>query len=267
MRADDLPVYPMSKCPICDSTAIATLFDRLDVWRCTRCGMRFRNPQPSDEELVRFYDNSFRPENVVANNTGMAGTTEDLARQYVSHLDDKIGVSRKRVLEFGAGLGITCQALRNRGANVTAIEPFAWRECAKSGVLTYRSLDDLPQDAKYNLILSLEVIEHVRAPLPTFRELQNRLLPGGWLYVATPNAASLRARLHGSRWKELGKYGHLLFYTPNTLELALKQSGFPVCARVKNPVRYAKNPGTILAHYVLQFAGLDGELRYLAQAT
>ena len=256
----------MSKCPICDSATIATLFRQLNVWRCTRCGMRFRNPQPSEEELARFYDSAFRPENVVTNKTVMAGTTEDLARQYVSHLEDKIGISRKKVLEFGAGLGITCQALRNMGANVTAIDPFAWRECAKSGVPTYRSLAELPQDAK-DLVLSLEVVEHVRAPLTIFRELQNRLLPGGWLYVATPNAASLRARLYGSRWKELTKYGHLLFYTPDTLELALKQSGFPICARVKNPVRYAKNPGKTLAHYVLQFAGLDGELRYLAQAT
>ena len=197
----------------------------------------------------------------------MAGTTEDLARQYVSHLEDKIGISRKQVLEFGAGLGITCRALQDLGANVTAIEPFAWRECAKLGVLTYRSLDELPRNAKFDVILSLEVIEHVRTPLPTFRELQSRLLPGGWLYVATPNAASLRARVHGPRWKELGKFGHLLFYTPNTLELALKQSGFPVCARVKSPMRYAKKPGKRLAHYVLQLVGLDGELRYLAQAT
>src|SRR5438067_1930666 len=122
----------MTHCPTCESTRIEILFARLSVWRCEQCGMKFRNPQPSDDDLFRYYDDAFRPENVLANNTGMAGTTDDLARQYASHLEDKIGVARKKVLEFGAGLGITCVALRNLGADVTAVEPFAWRECRKS---------------------------------------------------------------------------------------------------------------------------------------
>jgi SAM-dependent methyltransferase len=256
----------MSHCPTCGSSSIETRFSNLSVSRCVRCRMMFRNPQPSDEDLNRFYDGAFQPENVLTHNTGMEGTTDALARQYISCLAARIGIKGKKVLEFGAGLGITCRALRAAGAKVTAIEPFAWRECSKSGVATYRSLDELPKGSKFDVILSLEVLEHLRSPLTTLRELQGRLRPGGWLYVATPNAASLRARLHGARWKELGKYGHMLFYTPATLELALKHAGFGRYARVRSHVRYVKNPGLTLAHYALQCAGLEGELRYLARS-
>jgi len=170
-------------------------------------------------------------------------------------------------MEFGAGLGITCRALRDSGAEVTAIEPFAWQECAKTGITTYRSLDELPATLKFDVILSLEVVEHLREPLAILRDLRGRLLPSGWLYLATPNAASLRARLHRARWSEFGKYGHMLFYTPRTLEIALRQAGFGVCARVKNYIRYGNNRAKALAHYALHRTGLEGELRFVAQAS
>jgi len=259
--------YLMGRCPTCGGSIIEARFSNLSVWRCARCRMMFRNPQPTEEDLSRFYSGAFRAENVLMHTTGMEGTTDALARQYVSHLAAKIGIQGKKVLEFGAGLGVTCRALRASGADVTAIEPFAWRECSKSGVATYRSLEELPEGLKFDVILSLEVVEHLRSPLPTLRELRGRLLPGGWLYLATPNAASLRARLHGAHWKELAKYGHMLFYTPDTLKLALKQAGFVACARVRNHVRYGSNPGKVLAQYALQCARLEGELRYLAQTT
>lgn len=255
----------VSNCPTCESSNIETRFSNVSVWQCGECRMLFRNPQPTDAELDRFYNAAFLPENVETNSTKMEGTTSELARQYVGFLAEKIGVQGKRVLEFGAGLGITCGVLRAAGADVTAIEPFAWRECEKAGVPTYRSLEELPEGLRFDLILSLEVVEHLRHPLPTLRDFRDRLTPGGWLYIATPNAASLRARLHGARWKELSKYGHMLFYTPATLELALKGAGFEMCSRVTNRVRYGNNPGRTLAHYALQAVGLEGELRYLAQ--
>ncbi len=255
----------MTCCPLCESSDIGALFPSIWVWKCAKCGMIFRNPQPTEEELSNFYNKAFRPENVAAHTTGMAGTTHSLARQYVSYLSRKIGVKRKRVLEFGAGLGNTCRALRECGADVTAIEPFAWKECRNAGITTCRSLDELPESSKFDVIIALEVIEHLRSPWLNLRQLQSRLQPGGWLYAATPNAGGLRARLHGAQWGELTKYGHLLFYTSGTLELALKKAGFARCARVRSHVRHSRHPGKVLAHYALQSAGLDGDLRYLAQ--
>lgn len=228
--------------------------------------MMFRSPQPTDVDLNRFYSGAFSPENVDKHTTGMEGTTESLAKQYVSHVAARVPLKGRKVMEFGAGLGITSKALRDSGAEVTAVEPFAWEECGKTGITTYRSLEELPESLKFDVILSLEVVEHLRAPLTILRELRGRLLPSGWLYLATPNAASLRARLHRSRWSEFAKYGHMLFYTPATLEIALREAGFDTCARVKKYIRYGNSGIKALAHYALHRAGLEGELRFLAQA-
>ena len=255
----------VNRCPTCDSSSIEVLYPDINVWTCSACHMRFRNPQPTEDDLIVFYNGAFGTENVVTHKTGMEGTTAELARQYVAHLEAKVGIAGKKVMEFGAGLGITCRALRDHGADVTAVEPFAWRECEKLGITTYRSLDELPQDLKFDAILSLQVVEHLCSPQSVLRGLRDRLQSGGWLYLATPNAGGLRARLHGSRWKELARYGHVLFYSPSTLETALRQAGFRECTRVREHVRYTQNPAKNLAQYALQVAGLEGELRYLAR--
>ena len=252
-------------CPLCESGDISTLFSNLNVWKCAQCQMMFRNPQPTSEELMRIYEDAFRPENVITHETKMEGTTHLLARQYAGHIEGRIGIRGKRILEFGAGLGIMCQVLRDCGADVTAVEPFAWKECRKTGVRTYRSLDELPNGLRFDLIIALEVIEHLRSPWLTLRKLRRRLETHGWFYGATPNAASIRAQLLGAKWREFAKSGHLLFYTPVTLELALKKAGFVRSIRVNDRVRYCNHFLKRLTHYALQETGLEGELRYLSQ--
>ncbi len=50
------------------------------------------------------------------------------------------------------------------------------------------SLDSLPfSDASFDLVTSNMVVEHLPAPLTTFRELSRVLVPGGTLMVHTPN--------------------------------------------------------------------------------
>ena len=257
----------INSCPLCELIDISPLFPTVSVWKCPKCGMLFRNPPPTQEQLDDFYNNAFVPENVLAHRTGMEGTTSVLAEQYVSNLDTIVGVAGKSILEFGAGLGITCEALRRHGADVTAIEPFGWAECRGKNIPTYRSLADLPDKQTFDVVITLQVIEHLRSPWRTLEELRNRLTVGGWLYAATPNAASLRARLEGARWKEFRKYGHLLFYTPNTLALALKKAGFDRPVRVRKSVRYCDTYARNFLHSTLRLAGLEGELTFLAQRT
>ena len=122
----------LTDCPLCQGPDIKKLYSDCRVWVCQRCGMIFRNPLPTPQEVTRFYTEAFRPDNVSNNRTGMAGTTNVLASQYVAYLQAKVGVTGRKILEFGAGLGITCRVLREFGADVTAIEPFAWSDCRKN---------------------------------------------------------------------------------------------------------------------------------------
>lgn len=50
-------------------------------------------------------------------------------------------------------------------------------------------------DARFDLVVSMDVIEHVSDPLAWTREALRVLKPGGTLYLTTPNYASISLRL------------------------------------------------------------------------
>ncbi len=59
---------------------------------------------------------------------------------------------------------------------------------------------DLPyRDGSMDLVVCLDVVEHLDAPEAFFAEARRVLRPGGGLLFSTPNPASLGARLKGAR--------------------------------------------------------------------
>lgn len=155
-------------------------------------------------------------------------------------------------------------ALRDRGAQVLAVEPYGHGELEDRGIQTFRSLQELPQGRRFDGILSIDVVEHLEAPWRTIEDLHQRLENKGWLYLATPNAESLGARAMGNRWSQALNPGHLQLFTPEGLTHMLRRCGFMDMRRLRWLVPYRVGPARHLLQLLLQLLGVDGELRYLA---
>jgi SAM-dependent methyltransferase len=102
-----------------------------------------------------------------------------------------------RALDLGAGQGALSYALRLRGFEVTAadINPGQFRA---EGVACAR-LDlnrPLPfPDRDFDLVLAVEILEHLESPRAFLREVSRVLRPGGLAVVSTPNITSLPSRV------------------------------------------------------------------------
>ena len=254
-------------CPICSSRGASAPFWKTPRFhQCRRCGLIFRYPFPTTAALSYLYTTSWLSPD---ENKAETGATEvNSARSLVKFLTRSIGstnLSGKRILDFGAGRGAMTLALRQKGAQVVAVEPFGYECLAKLGVPTYRDLTELPREARFDGIVSLEVLEHLPEPRRTLLDLHRHLEPGGWLFVTTPNAAGIPAKLRGERWREAVRPGHVLFFTPLTLKSLLLETGFRRVERPRSPVRYTgrMQPRTLL-NFMMQFVLLDGGLRVLA---
>jgi 2-polyprenyl-3-methyl-5-hydroxy-6-metoxy-1,4-benzoquinol methylase len=196
----------------------------------------------------------------------MAGTTIDLARYYVHCLSKAVELKSKMVLDFGAGLGTMSRALIESGANVVAIEPFASEACEQAGIKTYTSIAEIPaRHPPFDVVVAIDVIEHLRRPWETLAQLCELLKPKGWLCVKTLNTCGLNARLTRDRWREMTKPDHLIFFTPETLERIFNKAGFSQCVRLKWYTRHSQSVLRRGAHILIEAMNLDGELRYLAQ--
>jgi len=97
---------------------------------------------------------------------------------------------RLRILEVGAGTGSNLDLLRRYG-DVEAIEPDddarAFAEQRSGMKLKSGYLPDVPlDDSGYDLIVLLDVLEHIPDDVGALRYLSGKLAPGGRLMVTVP---------------------------------------------------------------------------------
>jgi 2-polyprenyl-6-hydroxyphenyl methylase/3-demethylubiquinone-9 3-methyltransferase len=103
----------------------------------------------------------------------------------------------KTALDVGCGAGLLAEPLARLGAKVTAIDPAAELigaardHAAGQGLdIDYRvsAIENLQGD--FDLITSMEVIEHTADPQQFLNDLTKRLVPNGLLIISTPNATA-----------------------------------------------------------------------------
>ncbi len=107
----------------------------------------------------------------------------------------------KRVLDVGCGGGFTTEYLAERGAVVSGVEPSSALVAAARAhaEATGKSIDyrigrgeEIPfDDAAFDVVTCVDVLEHVESPARTVREIQRVLKPGGIFLYDTINRTAL----------------------------------------------------------------------------
>lgn len=198
------------------------------------------------------------------------GATDSLlARIFLEKLAHSLGredLRGLRILDFGAGRGAMLAALRECGADAAGVEPYGYDFLRAAGFTVFPTIASLPPGMVFDGILSVDVVEHLPNVCDDLAALRKMLAENGWIYVSTPNAAGIKARVFQERWSEANNPGHLFLFTPRTLALALERGGYRRVRRLKWFVDYRRNPAVSLLHRFLQMASMDGELRFLGFA-
>jgi 2-polyprenyl-6-hydroxyphenyl methylase/3-demethylubiquinone-9 3-methyltransferase len=149
-----------------------------------------------------------------------------------------------RVLDIGCGGGILCEPLARLGAEMVGVDPSeanisgAQAHAAQSELtIDYRcaTAEDLAEHREqFDLVLAMEVVEHV-TDVPLFiASCASLVKPGGLMIAATLNRTlkSFALAIVGAeyilRWLPVGTHRWDRFVTPNELEIAMEQSGLHV---------------------------------------
>jgi 2-polyprenyl-6-hydroxyphenyl methylase/3-demethylubiquinone-9 3-methyltransferase len=143
----------------------------------------------------------------------------------------------KTALDVGCGAGLLAEPLARLGAKVTGIDAspeviaVARDHAAASGLaIDYRAGDVQDLDGQFDLVTSLEVIEHVADPALFLKALASRLAPGGLLILSTPAATGWSRLMMITLGEGLGRipkgtHDFAKFISPERMKVLLADAG------------------------------------------
>ena len=211
-----------SKCILCGSESLKNIFgDQHFITKCKHCSFVFSREITSDEELKNYYD-IYPLENKVS----------DITIQRYNEILDLFEPYRQsgKLFEFGCGEGYFLEIARKRNWIVagTEISTPLIEKCRNKNITVYDDTEKIPliENGTYDIVVSIEVIEHLSPPLPFTQFFNSLLRNGGGLYMTTPNFNCLSRFILGKKWNNIIYPEHLCYYSPKTMKLTLNKSGF-----------------------------------------
>jgi len=174
---------------------------------------------------------------------------------YVSKLPPDL-----RVLDAGCGNGFFMQLLRDLGFRdlhgIDLSEPWL-DECRRKNLqVERRAIEDIDPDGEYDLVLAMDVLEHLAAPEEALERLRGCLADGGRIYMNVPVCDSLQKRwqrrLRGlsridqsRRWDETHRHA----WSASEFDQLLRDAGLEPVRRV-----LSSNPWPVVARWSEQLS-------------
>ena len=183
--------------------------------------------------------------------------TRQIAAEFDRDLAGPLPFKGLRLLDIGCGGGLLSEPMARLGAEVTGADaapkniPVAQIHAEQSGLqIDYRNTTaEALADAgeQFDVVLNMEVVEHVADPLAYLTACQRLLKPGGLMICSTlnRNAKSFAMAIVGAewvmRWLSKGTHDWQKFITPDELYALIRQAGLDPVDRkgmVLNPVSW-----------------------------
>jgi 2-polyprenyl-6-hydroxyphenyl methylase/3-demethylubiquinone-9 3-methyltransferase len=185
-----------------------------------------------------------------------------IARQIAAEFDRDLTVSSPfaglRILDIGCGGGLLSEPMARLGATVVGADaaprniPVAQVHAEQSGLkIDYRHTTAEALAAageQFDVVLNMEVVEHVSDPLAYLTACRDLLKPGGLMVCSTlnRNAKSFMMAIVGAewvmRWLPKGTHEWQKFITPDELFDLIRRAGLDPLDRkgmVFNPVAWS----------------------------
>jgi SAM-dependent methyltransferase len=255
-------------CHVCSSTRSHPYLEGrgFTVVRCADCGLYYVNPQPRAQELEQIYS---------------AFDSGGQWREGEEHFSRAVCRAIRRfkgsgtALDVGSGSGNFLRAMRRAGFSVYGVEPSKTGSAYarnRHGIETFNGTIEQflasDPDRRFDVVSILNVLEHLKNPVPVLRELKATLLPSGILALVVPDArfhaaiGEFRKRLGVSDpyWMRTERHPlvgfdpphHLCSFAPRTIRRLIESCRFRVLAVRNAPIVFNQDRWKNVAKLVVR---------------
>ena len=184
--------------------------------------------------------------------------TNQIAGEFDRDLKTKKPFEGLRLLDIGCGGGLLAEPMARLGADVVGADaaarniPVAQVHAEQSGLtIDYRHTTAEAMAAEgeqFDVVLNMEVVEHVASPIDYLRACHDLLKPGGLHICSTINrnpksyVMAIIGAEHVMRWLPKGTHEWSKFITPDELFDLMRQAGLDPVDRkgfVFNPISWS----------------------------
>lgn len=137
-----------------------------------------------------------------------------------------------KILDIGCANGFLLDEARRRKWDPYGVEVSKWAVRYASEKLNLNVLRGTLRKAAFpdqffDVIVMLDVLEHLPDPRYTLIEIRRILKNDGMLYISTPDISSAMSKILRAKWWGINKF-HLYYFSKKTLRKMLDASGFKI---------------------------------------
>ena len=247
MSVNNKNLFVNQNCPVCNSDLRKKLFEIshkksnvlhmlnygkkepcTSINLCSQCTQHYMNPIISSDAMDLYYTKS----NSEFHHQRKEYNIEQNKKTYSNYIKlIKEKVQGGKVLEVGCGNGFLLKMLKDHGYDCSGVEPspmasaFAREKFALNVETAYLDKSTFYKD-KFDLVILIDVFEHISDMQTFMKDITHVLKPGGYIFVGTGNIDSFTARLAKSNWGYFTSWEHISFFTPKSIQFLLKSFEF-----------------------------------------
>ena len=226
-------------CPICNTPGevwcttqdweYRSTTDFYTYIRCLSCHTLFIKEVPQDDLLTIYPPGYYSFSQKAGRSIFKLKNLWD--RYFYKSILKKINAASLSVLDVGGGTGEVLDTLKNTDKRITYTEIIDIDKNSKSlaekkgHIYTHSTIEDYKTNKKFEVILLLNIIEHIGNPAQMIEKAGELLANGGVIIIKTPNSDSLDARLFRNYyWGGLHCPRHWIIFSDQSFRMMIQQS-------------------------------------------
>ncbi|MEQ8423790.1 MAG: class I SAM-dependent methyltransferase [Cyclobacteriaceae bacterium] len=240
----------MSKknCILCGADSFKKLYKKkgFDIEKCKSCSL-IRTDIPKNFNIKSIYGHDYFQGGKDDGYLDYVGSRRVLSREFsrlseeIYNQVDQLNDRKLKLLEVGCAYGFFLEEASNYfdcyGIEVS-IEASSYAKSNGHKVFGGDvSEENLSKIGAVDIIVMLDVIEHLENPLATLELLQKYLKRGGSIIIVTGNIDSILYKLMGKNWRLMTPPQHTYFFSKKTLVKSLQKCRLEVVS-VSRPWKF-----------------------------
>lgn len=223
-------------CFICGSNEYLYKFSKngFKIVTCKVCKL-IKTIIPENLNIETIYNKSYFQGGQADGYADYMGSENVLKKEFSNILKKLVKLKKKEqcyLLEIGCAFGYFLELAKQyficNGIEISEIAAENAKKKCNNIIVGPANDFNLNKARRFDIVVMLDVIEHLPDPSETLESISNNITGGGIILITTGNIGSLLSKITGEYWRLMTPPQHITFFSKRTLKELLLKHGFRI---------------------------------------